>query len=194
MQTSPTQYRICQPHFLEPQTICSGQPYQKLCLDRGGRETNSLFVIDSSHNVIMNTNDGRFNTMARSIGWLIYFSYVVIENMIVILAKTAHSINFDKDAKLLFGLKFSKHSGSSPSFFSSGFSKASLRVSGNNPNDNDALIMLLMIDRRVPLHCFKSHIGIGSRSQWVVSLEIINLSISVSESGTKTGLGMCLGM
>ena len=45
----------------------------------------SLFVIDSSHNVIMNTNDGRSNTMAKFIDWLIYFSYVITENTSVIL-------------------------------------------------------------------------------------------------------------
>ena len=78
------QYQICQPHFLKPKAICSGQPYQKLRLDRGGQEVKPV-VIDSSHNVIMNKNDGRFNTMAGFIGWLIYFSYVITEIMSVIL-------------------------------------------------------------------------------------------------------------
>ena len=113
------------------------------------------------------------STLARFIGWLIYFSYVITENMSVILVTNSTLNQFwDYQAKLLIGLKFLKHSGSSPRFFSSGFSIASLRLSGNNPDSNDALIMLLMIGRRVPLHCFKSHVGIGSRSQYFVGLHL----------------------
>ena len=160
----------------------------------------SLFVIDSSHNVVMKTNDGRFNTMARFIGWLIYFSYVIIENLSVILVTNSTLNQFWDKSQIADWSQILKHSGSSPSFFSSGFSIASLRLSGNNPDNNDALIMLLMIGRRVPLHCFKSHVKIGSRSQCFVGREIINFCISESESGTKlentagTGLGMCSGM
>ena len=74
-----------------------------------------------------------------------YVSYVVSGNINFVSVKTAHSINFEINAKLVDLSEISKHSGSSPIFFSIGFKIASFKISGNMPDDNDVSMMFLVM-------------------------------------------------
>ena len=86
--------------------------------------------------------------------------------------------------RLLIGLQFTK-SGSTPTVFKSGCTRAHFQTSANVPESNDRLIILVIVGNNTSIRSITSDVGMGSTAEFFFPHSLISVRTSSSVSVLK---------